>query len=133
MKALEPALDLLLGAGINNLRSKSIAQTEYLIYLVEEWLTPLGFQLGSPRTAEQRGSHVSLRHPEGYRITRALIEAPPPAQRVIPDFRDPDHIRLGVAPLYNTFTEIHRAVSHMRAIVETRAYEKYPAARQEVT
>src|SRR5512133_3285976 len=62
--AIEPALDLILEAGIERLRRKSVLQTEYLIYLAEQWLLPLGFQLGSPRPAELRGSHVSLRHPD---------------------------------------------------------------------
>jgi len=115
------------------LREKSILQTEYLIYLAERWLFPLGFRLGSPSAAAQRGSHVSLRHPEGYRICRALIESPPPAPAVIPDFRTPDNIRLGVAPLYTTFVEIHRALDRLRVIVEERLYEKYPHERLAVT
>ena len=133
MKAVEPAIDILLEAGIDRLRAKSVRQTEYLIHLADEWLTPLGFTLGSPRQAEVRGSHVSLRHPEGYRISRALIEPPPPAVRVIPDFRMPDHIRFGIAPLYTTFVEIHRAMSRVRTVVEDSVYEQYSAERLAVT
>lgn len=133
MLALEPALDLLLRAGVDRLRRKSILQTEYLIALAEQWLLPLGYNLGSPRQAEQRGSHVSLRHPEGYRICRALIESPPPAIRVIPDFRTPDNIRLGIAPIYTTFVDIHRALERMRVIVEDRLYEQYPLEKLAVT
>jgi kynureninase len=133
MKAMEPALDLMLEAGIARLRRKSVQQTEYLIYLAEQWLYPLGFHLGSPRDPRQRGSHVSLRHTEGYRITRALIESQPPAVRVIPDFRAPQNIRLGIAPLYNTFSDIHRAMARMRAIVEQKIYENFPTERLAVT
>jgi kynureninase len=125
LKAIEPAVDLLLEAGIERLRRKSVRQTEYLIYLAEEWLFPLGFSLGSPRSSDQRGSHVSLRHPEGYRINRAMIESPSPAVKVIPDFRAPDNIRLGVAPLYTSFVEVHRAIERMRVIVADRLYERY--------
>jgi kynureninase len=131
--ALEPGLDLLLQAGVDRLRAKSVRQTEYLIALAEQWLLPLGFSLGSPRQAELRGSHVSLRHPEGYRICRALIESPPPAVRVIPDFRTPDNIRLGIAPIYTTFTDIYRALERMRAVVEERIYEQFPAEKLAVT
>jgi kynureninase len=133
MKALEPAIDILLEATIERLRAKSIKQTEYLIFLAEQWLTPLGFTLGSPRQAELRGSHVSLRHRESYRICRALIEAPPPDIQVIPDFRAPDNIRLGVTPLYTTFTEIHRALDRMRTIAEEKIYEQYSIERLAVT
>ena len=133
MKAVEPAVDMLLDAGLERLRAKSIQQTSYLIYLADQWLSPLGFSLGSPREVEQRGSHVSLRHPEGYRITRALIEFPPPGVRVIPDFRTPDNIRLGIAPIYNTYTDIHRALDRMRIIAQERLYERYTEARLAVT
>ncbi len=133
MLALEPALDLLLNAGIDRLRAKSVLQTGYLIALAEQWLLPLGFSLGSPRQAELRGSHVSLRHPEGYRICRALIESPPPAVRAIPDFRAPDNIRLGIAPIYTSFVDIHRAMERLRVIVAGRIYEQLPAEKLAVT
>ena len=133
LKALEPALDILLEAGIERLRAKSVCQTEYLISLAEQWLVPLGFTIGTPKRPEIRGSHVSLRHPEAYRINRALIEAEPPEVKVIPDFREPDNIRLGIAPLYNSFVDIHMAIDRMRQITEDRIYEKYSPERLGVT
>lgn len=133
MVAIEPGVDLLLAAGIERLRSKSLRQSEYLIYLADQWLFPLGFTLGSPRLAALRGSHVSLRHTEGYRINRALIESPPPAVRVIPDFRDPDNLRLGIAPLYTTFADIHLAMQRIKTVVEEGIYAEYPLERLAVT
>jgi kynureninase len=133
MKAVEPAIDILLEATMARLRAKSIKQTEYLIFLAEQWLTPLGFTLGSPRQAEIRGSHVSLRHPESYRINRALIESPPPAIQVIPDFRAPDNIRFGITPLYTTFTEIYQALERMRVIVKDKIYQQYTEDQMTVT
>ncbi len=133
LKAIEPGVDLLLSAGMERIREKSIRQSEYLIYLADQWLIPLGFSLGSPRQASLRGSHVSLRHPEGYRIKRALIESPPPAVRVIPDFRAPDNLRLGIAPLYNTYADIHRAIERIKTIVDEKIYTTYPLDRLAVT
>lgn len=133
MQAIDPALDLLLEAGMERLRHKSILQSEYLIYLAQSWLYPLGFTLGSPLLPGRRGSHVSLRHPQGFRINRAMIESPPPAVRVIPDFRAPDNIRLGIAPLYTSFTDIHRALDRMRVIVEGGIHLHYSDERQQVT
>ncbi|MGB3700586.1 MAG: aminotransferase class V-fold PLP-dependent enzyme, partial [Anaerolineales bacterium] len=133
MKALEPAVDILLEAGMERLRDKSIKQTEYLIFLADQWLSPLGFTLGTPREAAIRGSHVSLRHLESYRISRALIESPPPATRVIPDFRAPDNIRLGITPLYTTFTEIYQALKRIQMIVEDKIYEQYSNEQLRVT
>jgi len=133
MKAVEPAVDILLEANMERLRAKSLKQTEYLFFLAEQWLTPFGFTFGTPRNAEIRGSHVSLRHPEGYRINRALIESPPPAKKIIPDFRVPDNIRLGVAPLYTTFTDIHQALDRMRIIVKDKIYAQYSSEQLAVT
>lgn len=108
--AIEPGVDLLLAAGMDKLRAKSVLQTEYLIYLWREWLEPLGFTLNSPREAARRGSHVSLGHPDGGRIAQTLIEE----KQVIPDFRKPDNIRLGIAPLYTSFMDIFKAMGRIR-------------------
>jgi kynureninase len=133
MKAVEPALEIHLEAGIERLREKSRLQTSYLIFLYDQWLAPLGFELGTPRQPENRGSHVSIRHPEGYRITRTLIESPPPAVRVIPDFRTPDNIRIGIAPIYTTFKDIYRSMDRIRVILEEKLYEDYPTEMLTVT
>jgi kynureninase len=133
MLAIEPALDITLEAGIDRLRTKSLQLSEFLIYLFDEMLAPLGFALGSPRQAAQRGSHVSIQHPEAFRITRALIQSPPPAVQVIPDFRAPDNIRLGLAPLYNTFEEVYRAMVRVKEIVEGQLYKTYSTIADEVT
>lgn len=126
---VEAGVDILLEAGIERLRAKSVRQSEYLIGLFDQILAPLGFTLGTPRSPQQRGSHVSLRHPEGYRINRALIEE----MAVIPDFREPDNIRLGIAPLYTQYEEIWETVMRLRAVVEERRYTKYSENREAVT
>ncbi len=129
LAGIEPGVDLLLEAGMDRLRAKSLQQSEYLIMLHEAMLQPLGFRLNSPREAARRGSHISLGHPEGWRINRALIEQ----MQVLPDFRAPDNIRLGITPLYTTFDEIHQAVQRLRTVVVERLYEQYPAERPAVT
>ena len=133
MAAIHPGVELLLEAGMDQLREKSLRQTEYLVTLFDAWLAPLGFSLGSPRDAGRRGSHVSLQHAEAFRITRALIESPPPAVRVIPDFRTPDNIRFGVTPLYTSYIDIFRAMDRLREITENKIYQQYSAERQKVT
>ncbi|NQS92330.1 MAG: kynureninase [Chloroflexi bacterium] len=135
MAGIEPALEILLEAGMEPLRKKSVEQTEYLIYLANENLLPLGFQLGSPLESSQRGSHVSIRHPEAYRICRALIDPQPGDTnlRVIPDFRAPDNIRLGIAPLYTSFSDIHRAINRLKTILEDRIFEDYSKEQLKVT
>jgi len=131
--AIESGLDLHLQAGMERLREKSVMQTEYLLFLFDQWLTPLGFILGSPGDPEKRGSHVSISHPEAYRINKAMIEATPSDIKVIPDFRTPNHIRLGIAPIYTSFEDIYRAMRRIKEIVEGRIYEKYTSERSKVT
>jgi kynureninase len=123
--ALEPALDIHLQAGMDKLRKKSIHQAAYLIYLAEQWLMPLGFELGSPKDPAFRGSHVALRHPEAYRIYQAMTQSPPPAIKVIPDFRPPDNIRMSVVPLYTSYNDIYLAMKRIREIVEENIYKQY--------
>jgi kynureninase len=115
---IEPGVDLLLEAGIERLRAKSIGQTTYLIDLWESWLRPFGFTLNSPRSAPNRGSHVSIGHPEGWRINRVLIDE----KNVLPDFRAPDNIRLGIAPIYTSFEDIFEGMMRLRDIVEKGLY-----------
>jgi len=127
--AIEPAIELTLEAGIERIRRKSVGLTSYLIALADTILAPLGFELGSPRDPARRGSHVSVRHPEGYRITRALIEE----MHVIPDFREPDNIRIGMAPLYTSYAEVWEAVDRIRRVVEEERYRAYSPVRQTIT
>ncbi len=118
-------VEMILEAGMHNLRAKSLAQTSYLIELWEEMLAPVGFTLNSPREDGRRGSHVSLGHQNGWQINQCMIKE----MNIIPDFRAPDNIRLGIAPLYNTYEEIYTTINRMRQIVEEKLYEKYAADR----
>jgi kynureninase len=129
MLAMEASLEPTIEAGIERIREKSVLLTEYLIFLFDALLAPLGFSLGSPRDPGLRGSHVSIRHPEGYRINRALIEE----MNLIPDFRDPDNLRLGLAPLYTTFYDVWEGMNRIRQVVDEKRYEKYPDQRLTVT
>ncbi len=127
--AIEPALELVAQAGIEAIRNKSVLLTSYLVFLADQLLAPLGFTLGSPRLPGRRGSHVSVRHPDGYRINRALIEQ----MQVLPDFRAPDLIRLGLAPLYTSFAEVWQAVDRIRQVVEEGRHQDYDHQRTTVT
>jgi kynureninase len=129
MLAMEAALTPMLEAGMDALRAKSILMTEYAAFLTDHVLAPLGFFLGSPRESARRGSHISIRHPEGYRINRAMIEE----LNVIPDFREPDNIRLGFAPLYLSFADIWEGFQRIRDVVQEKRYEHYPKQKLTVT
>ncbi len=126
---IEPGVDLVLAAGIERLRAKSIAQTEYLIDLWQQRLAPLGYTLNSPRDPARRGSHISLGHPAGLGIDLALINE----LNVLPDFRAPDNIRLGIAPLYTSFRDLYIAVERLAQAVTEKRYLKYQSHRPIVT
>ncbi len=126
---MEAALEPTLQAGMDSVRAKSILLTDYASFLTGNLLAPFGFSPGSPVNSAQRGSHISIRHPEGYRINRALIEE----MNVIPDFREPDNIRLGFAPLYTSFAEVWEGFDRIKRVMEEKRYEKYPKQRLTVT
>jgi kynureninase len=115
--AVEEGARLLGEAGMAPLRDKSIALTSYLVALTDQWLTPHGFTLASPRDATRRGAHVTLRHDHAWQISQALIAA-----GVIGDYRVPDRLRLGPAPITTSFTEVFDAMERLRDIAETKSY-----------
>ncbi len=122
LSLIEDGVNLLLEAGLERLRAKSEQQSTYLIELWDVLLKPLGFSLNSPLVVQQRGSHISLGHAEGLRIDLTLLND----LNVLPDFRAPDNIRLGIAPLYTSFLDIHTTVMRLQQIVTEKLYEKYP-------
>ena len=133
MAAVEPAVSMLLDAGIELLRKKSIQQSNFLIKMAEKYLFPNKFKLGSPSDFRQRGSHVSLKHKEAYRICKALIDPNIGGGQIIPDFREPDNIRLGLTPLYTTFEDIFMAIEQMHMIVKEEYYKNYSVERSSIT
>lgn len=120
--AVEEGTRLLAEAGIGQLRDKGVQLTEYLITLADAWLVPLGCSLASPRDPARRGSHVTLHHPEARRIFQVLA-----ARGVITDYRSPDRVRYGLAPLTTRFTDVWDAMAETRQIIEAKAYEDAPA------
>ena len=126
---METARDPRLPAGMAPIRAKAVVMTEYASFLTDNLLAPFGFSLGSPRDPAKRGSHISIRHADGYRINCALIDE----MNVIPDFREPDNIRLGFAPLYTSYVEIWEGFDRVRKVMEEKRFEKYPKQRLTVT
>ncbi len=126
--AVEEGVRLLGEAGIGALRAKGVALTELLIGLADEWLAPHGFAVASPRDAARRGSHVCLRHPDAWPISQALIRA-----GVIGDYRTPDRLRLGPAPITTRFADVWDALDAVRRIAADRSYEGLAAEPGRVT
>jgi kynureninase len=126
--AVEEGVRVLAAAGIDRLQTKGQAMTSYLVTLADAWLAPLGFRLASPREPTRRGSHVSLAHPEAWQVCQALLD-----RGVVPDYRTPDRLRLGPAPLSTRFTEVHDAMAQIRDLVSSGAHLAYPREIARVT
>ncbi len=124
LSLLDTALDAFNGIDLRALRAKSIALTETFIALVEERCSGHGLVLASPREAPSRGSQVAFRHEQGYQMMQALI-----ARGVIGDFRAPDLMRFGFAPLYVRFADVFDAVEALATILETGEWREPRFAR----
>jgi kynureninase len=120
---VEEGVRLLAEAGVDRLRSKGMALTALAVDLTDAWLAPLGFVLASPRDPAARGSHVSLSHPDAARLCRALVSA----AHVVPDFRAPDRIRLGLAPLTTRYVDVWDALDRLRRVARPGAGAAAPA------
>jgi kynureninase len=129
LRAAEAAISVTAAAGMAAVAAKNRSLTSLLVDLFDERLTRFGFALGSPREPRRRGAQVALGHREAWRITRALIER----AGVVPDFRAPDSIRLGMSALTTTHVEVWDAVDRLVRVMEARAYAEFPQGRGRVT
>ncbi|MCP4656720.1 MAG: kynureninase [bacterium] len=124
LAALDAAMDLYADVDLGEVRRKSMALGDLFLDLVRRECADSGLAIACPLDAKRRGSQVSLRHEEGYAVVQALI-----ARGVVADFRTPDVLRFGLAPLYLRYTDIWDAVEILREVLETRAWDE-PRYRQ---
>jgi kynureninase len=111
--AVEESARLLLEAGVEPMRAKSLRLTGYLIELGQAWLEPLGCALATPRDGARRGGHVTYRHPQARQLTERLADA-----GIVTDYRAPDRFRFGLSPLTTRFTDVWGAAAATRALLE---------------
>jgi kynureninase len=116
LTVLDAALDVWDGVALSDLRARSIDLTQAFIAGVEGKCP--GVTLNSPRDPALRGSQVSFRHPHAYAVMQALIGA-----GVIGDFRAPDVLRFGFAPLYNDLDDVDRAVDAQARILRDGSWD----------
>ncbi|WP_372652343.1 kynureninase [Draconibacterium sp.] len=133
LMAIEPGIDMINEAGMRNIYQKSIRLSGFFLSLAETELRNYGFEVGSPAKPENRGSHISLKHEEAYRICQALIHPKTSRIRIIPDFRAPNNIRFGFTPLYTTFNEVWLTAQRLKEIIKNKEYEQFSTQRSEVT
>lgn len=118
LASLDAAIEVLAGAGIGELRQKGMALVGYASDLIEDRLGEFGVVLGGPRLPENRGSHVSMHHPDAYDLGAELAE-----HGVMGDVRPPDLLRFGLAPAYTRFVDVWDAVDKLAALLRARPSE----------
>lgn len=124
MAAIEGVMAIYKDAGMDKVREKSLKLTAYMMFLIDQRLTRLGYSIGNPREDKIRGGHVALEHAEAFRICQALKD-----HNVIPDYREPNVIRLAPAALYVSYADTHNMIDILEEIAENKEYERYENKR----
>lgn len=119
LSLVECGLDISLQANMNDVRQKSLALGDLFIELVEQRCTDHPLTLITPREHAHRGSHISVRHPNGYAVMQALI-----ARGVIGDYREPEVLRFGLTPLYLGYTDVWDAVEILKEVLDSKVWQQ---------
>ena len=128
LRSVQVAFSMIEEAGIGNIAEKCQRGTSLMVELFDEWLSDLGFTLGTPRDANQRGGHLALKHPDAELIARAMRSQ----IHVIPDFRAPDVIRVAISPLTNSYEEIYEGFHRIKQLVASKKYLDVPKSESRV-
>lgn len=124
MAAIDGVLDIFEEIGMEAIREKSLKLTDYLMYLIDTELSAYGFAIGNPREDKLRGGHVSLEHAAAYQICQMMKK-----EGIIPDFREPNVIRLAPVALYTSYEEVYEMVQIIKRIYEAGEYRTVSAER----
>ncbi|MEN9739898.1 MAG: hypothetical protein RLZ72_164 [Actinomycetota bacterium] len=119
LRSVRTAFAMIAEAGIDAIERKAATGTELMIRLFDEWLEPLGFRLGTPRAADQRGGHITIHHDDARQIALATRKV----SKVVPDFRMPDGIRIAISPLPTSYVEVWDGFERLRDLVSSGAYK----------
>jgi kynureninase len=112
MLAIEDMVALIEEAGLDRVRAKSVAITTHAIEVAEDLLTSYGVSLATTRETARRGSHVTLHHPRMVEVTATLWQ-----RDVIPDYRDPGGLRIGLSPLSTSYDELERGLHAVHEVL----------------
>ena len=129
IRGVEVAFEMIGRAGISEIAKKAALGTDLMIALYEAWLKPLGFGLGTPEDSTKRGGHIILTHPEAKLIAFALRKL----KNVIPDYREPNAIRLAISPLPTSYVEVYDGFERLRDLVSSGDYKSVDLSGNRVT
>jgi len=129
IRCVQTAFKMIAEAGIDQIARKATLGTQLMIDLYDLWLKPLGFELNTPRDAQNRGGHISLVHPDAAQICVALRTL----SKVIPDYRTPNSIRVAISPLATSYVEVWDGFDRMRELVSSGRYKNVKEGDSRVT
>ena len=129
IRGVQVAFEMIEEATIDAISEKAATGTQLMIDLYDAWLADLGYTLLTSRSADERGGHISLGHPDAARICIALRQF----ANVIPDYRTPNSIRLAIAPLPTSYTEVWDGFERIRDLTISRKYEEIKGSDSRVT
>jgi len=129
IRCVQTAFKMIAEAGIDQIARKAALGTQLMIDLYDLWLKPLGFELNTPRDAQNRGGHISLVHPDAAQICVALRTL----SKVIPDYRTPNSIRVAISPLATSYVEVWDGFDRMRELVSSGRYKNVKEGDSRVT
>ena len=129
LRCINSSFAMIEEAGMKAISEKCAIGTSMMVELHDEWLAPLGFTLLTPRSADQRGGHITIAHPHADRISIALRKY----ARVVADYRVPNSIRLAISPLATSYVEVFDGFERLRNLVAEKQYEKVDTGESRVT
>ncbi len=118
IRVMQASYQMIEEAGMAAISEKAAKGSQLILDLFDAWLAPLGFTLMTPRSANQRGGHITVGHPDAKKIAAGMRKF----ANVVPDYRTPDSIRLAMAPLPTSYTEIWDGMARMRDLVASKKY-----------
>ena len=104
-----------------------------MISLIQNKILSFGFNIESPLKSSERGSHITISHPESWKICKALQDGSKKFPKIICDFRPVKYIRLGIAPLYTSYEDLYITIMSIQEIVTTKSYKKIKKNNQRVS
>lgn len=129
IRAVEVAFQMIGEASIEKINQKASQGTQLMVDLYDQWLVDIGFTLATPRDAHKRGGHIIIQHQDAKQIAYALRKL----KKVIPDYREPGAIRLGISPLPTSYSEVFEGFKRLKEIVESGDYKNVSESSSRVT
>ena len=129
IRAVQASYTMIERAGIEAIEDKAQKGTELMLGLVDAWLAPHGVEVGTPRNPQHRGGHIIITHPDAAQIAHALRTV----KNTVPDYREPNAIRLAISPLATSYQEVWDGFDRLRDLLETGDYRSVDLGASRVT